>query len=96
VTLGRIFSCSHDRDHVHPHIHDNSYTGNYAKHAIHPPKINTTKFKEIFLLVILQRERGVIEKKSICSRSIEKNVLQSKSIEKREKESMTPTKIKAR
>jgi hypothetical protein len=30
----------------------------------------------------LQKERGVI-KKSICSRSIEKNVLQSKSIEKK-------------
>jgi hypothetical protein len=38
VTLGRIFSCSHDRDHVHPHIHANSYTRSYAKHAIHPTK----------------------------------------------------------
>jgi hypothetical protein len=72
VTLGRIFSCFHDRDHVHPHIHANSYTGSYAKHAIHPPKINTPKFKEISLLVTLQKERWVIEKKSICSRSIEK------------------------
>jgi hypothetical protein len=63
VTLVRIFSCFHDRDHVHPHIHANSYTGSYAKHAIHPPKINTPKFKEISLLVILQKERGVIEKK---------------------------------
>jgi hypothetical protein len=53
VTLGRIFSCFHDRDHVHPHIHANSYTGSYSKHAIHPPKINTPKFKEISLLVIL-------------------------------------------
>jgi hypothetical protein len=86
VTLGRIFSCFHYRDHVHPHIHANSYTGSYAKHAIHPPKINTPKFKEISLLVILQKERRVIEKKeSICSRSIEKNVLQSKSIEKKRK-----------
>jgi hypothetical protein len=83
VTLGRIFSCFHDRDHVHPHIHANSYNGSYAKHAIHPPKINTPKFKEISLLVILQKERGVIGEKSICSRSIEKNVLQSKNIEKR-------------
>jgi hypothetical protein len=63
VTLVRIFSCFHGRDHIHPHIHANSYTGSYAKHAIHPPKINTPKFKEISLLVILQKERGVIEKK---------------------------------
>jgi hypothetical protein len=34
-------------------------------------KINTAKSKEISLLVILQKERGVIEK-CICSRSIEK------------------------
>jgi hypothetical protein len=38
---------------------------------------------------------GSLEK-SICSKSIEKNVLQSKSIEKREKESTTSSKIKAR
>jgi hypothetical protein len=62
VTLGRIFSCFHDRDHVHPHIHANSYFRSYAKHAIHPPKINTPKFKAICLLVIFQEERGVIEK----------------------------------
>jgi hypothetical protein len=74
ATLVRIFSCFYHRDHVHPHIHDNSYTGSYTKHAIHPPKINTPKSKEISLLVILQKQRGVIEK-SICSRSIEKNVL---------------------
>jgi hypothetical protein len=77
VTLGRIISCFHDQDHVHPHIHANSYTGSYAKHVIHPPKINTPKSKDISLLVILQKERGVIEKKrkreSICSRSIEKS-----------------------
>jgi hypothetical protein len=94
VTLGRIFSCFHDRDHVHPHTHANSYTGSYAKHVIHPPKINTPKFKEISLLVILQKERGVIEKKkkkkSICSRSIGKNVLQSKSIEKKRKRRHDP------
>jgi hypothetical protein len=95
VILVRIFSCFHDRDHVHPHIHANSYTGRYTKHAIHPPKINTPKFKKISLLVFLQKERGVIGKKeeSICSRSIEKIVLQSKSIKK---ESMAPSKIKAR
>jgi hypothetical protein len=63
VTLGRIFSCFYDRDHVHPHIHANSYTRSYAKHAIHAPKINTPKFKEMSLLVFLQKERGVIEKK---------------------------------
>jgi hypothetical protein len=62
VTLVRIFSCFHDRDHVHPNIHANSYIGSYTKQAIHPPKINTPKFKEISLLVILQKERGVIEK----------------------------------
>jgi hypothetical protein len=65
VTLDRKFSCFHDRDHVHPHIHANSYTGSYTKHAIHPPKINTPKFKEISLLVILQKERGVIGKKRV-------------------------------
>jgi hypothetical protein len=59
VTLGRIFSCFHDRDHVHPHIHANSYTWSYAKYAIHPPKINTPMFKEISLLVNLAKgERG--------------------------------------
>jgi hypothetical protein len=51
VTLVRIFSCFHDQDHIHPHIHANSYTGSYAKHVIHPPKkINTPKFKEISLI----------------------------------------------
>jgi hypothetical protein len=44
------------------YIHANSYTGINAKHAIHPQKINTPKFKEIYLLVFLQRERGVIKK----------------------------------
>jgi hypothetical protein len=58
-----MFSCFHDRDHVHPHICANSYTRSYAKHAIHPLKINTPKSKEISLLVILQKEGGVIEKK---------------------------------
>jgi hypothetical protein len=62
VTLGTVFSYFHDRDHVHPHTHANSYTWIYAKHVIHPPKINTPKFKEIFHLVFLQKERGVIEK----------------------------------
>jgi hypothetical protein len=96
------FSCFHDRDHVHPHIHANSYTGSYAKHAIHPPKIDTPKSKIFSLLVILQKERGVIEKKrkkenEYMLKKQRKNVLQSKSIEKkREKESMTPSKIKSR
>jgi hypothetical protein len=81
VTLGRIFSCFHDRYHIHPHIHANSYTGSYAKHAIHPPKISTPSSKEISLLAKGER---VIEK-SICSRSIEKNVLQAKSIEKKKR-----------
>jgi hypothetical protein len=63
VILGRIFSCFHDQDHVHPHIHANFHTESYAKHAIHPPKINAPKFKEVSLLVFLQKERGVIEKK---------------------------------
>jgi hypothetical protein len=88
VTPGRIFSCFHDRDHVHPHINANSYIGSYAKYAIHPPKINTPKFKEISLFAFLQKDRGV--KKSICSRNIEKNVLQSKSIEKRVKHDPPP------
>jgi hypothetical protein len=65
VTLGRIFSCFHDRDHVNPHIHANPYTRSYAKHAIHPPKINTPKPKEISLLVILQKKRGVIKRKKV-------------------------------
>jgi hypothetical protein len=83
VILGRIFSCFHDRDHVHPHIHANSYTGSYAKHAIHPPKINAPKFKEISLLVFLQKERGIIEK-SICSRSIGKKCAPTKEHRKKE------------
>jgi hypothetical protein len=90
VTLGRIFSFSHDRDHVHPHIHANSYTWSYAKHAIHPPKINTPKFKEISLLVILQTERGVIGKKGIFSRSVEKSAPIKDHRKKSKKESMTP------
>jgi hypothetical protein len=95
VTLGRIFSCSHDRDHIHQHIHANSYTVCYAKHVIHPPKINTPKSKEISLLVFLQkRNKGHWKKESICSRSIEKNVFQSKSIEK--SETWPPSKIKER
>jgi hypothetical protein len=94
VTLNRKFSCFDDRDHVHPHIHANSYIGSYAKHSIHPPKLNTPKSKEISL-VILQKERGVIEK-SICSRIIERNVLQSKSIEKRIKHDPLQNKSKRR
>jgi hypothetical protein len=74
VTLGRIFACFHDRDHVHPHIHANSYTGSYVKHASHPPKIITPKFKEISLLVILQKEIEVIEKKVYAQQGYRKNV----------------------
>ena len=59
VTLGRIFSCSHDPNHVHPHIQANSYTGSYAKHAIHPPKINTPNFLRDYSSCILPKgERG--------------------------------------
>jgi hypothetical protein len=43
-------------------------------------KINTAKSKEISLLVILQKERGVIEIKYMLKKH-RKNVLQSKSIE---------------
>jgi hypothetical protein len=87
VTLGRIFSCFHDREHVHPHKHANSYTGSYAKHAIHPPKINTPKFKEISLLVFLQKERGVIKKRKYMLKKHRKKIcmLQSKSTEKKRK-----------
>jgi hypothetical protein len=89
VTLGRFFSCFHDRDHIHQHIQANSYIRSYAKHAIHPPKINTPKSKEISLIVILQKERGVIEKKAkkeYMPKNHRQNVLQSKSIEKIKKE----------
>jgi hypothetical protein len=44
-------------------MHANSYSRSYAKPTIHPPKINTPKFKEISLLIFLQKERGVVEKK---------------------------------
>jgi hypothetical protein len=64
VNLVRIFSCFHDQDHVHPHTHANSITGSYPKHAIHPPKINTPKFKEISLLVFLKKERGSLKKEN--------------------------------
>jgi hypothetical protein len=70
VTLGRIFSWFHDRDHVHPHIYANSYTGSYSKHAIHPPKISTPSSKEISLLA--KGERGHWKKrrkrKNKCSK----------------------------
>jgi hypothetical protein len=77
VTLGRIFSCFHDRDHVHPHIHANSYIGSYAKHVIHPPK-KVLQVPKRFLL--FQKEKGVIEKKerkrkNKCSKSIEKRYI---------------------
>jgi hypothetical protein len=77
VTLGRIFSCFHDRDHVHPYIHANSYTGSYAKHAIHPPKISTPSSKEISL--VAKGEMGQWKKierkrKNKCSKKHRKNV----------------------
>jgi hypothetical protein len=80
VTLGRIFSCFHDRDHVYPHIHANSYTENYAKHALHPPKISTPSSKEISLLAKGYRGHW---KKEYMLKKHRKNVIQSKSIEKR-------------
>jgi hypothetical protein len=87
VTLGRIFSCFHDRDHVHTHTLANFHTGSYAKHVIHPSKINTPKYKEISLIVILQKERGVIEKKFMLKKRKYKYndiyILQSRSIGKR-------------
>jgi hypothetical protein len=90
VTLGRIFSCFHDRDHVRPHIVANSYIGSYAKHAIHPPKINTPKFKEISLLVILQKERGVIKKYML--KKHRKKCAPIKEHRKKRNESITPPK----
>jgi hypothetical protein len=52
--------------------------------------------KEISLLVILQKERGVIKKKYMLKKH-RKNVLQSKSIEKvKKKESMTPLQNKSK
>jgi hypothetical protein len=84
VTLGRIFSCFHDRDHIHPHIHANSYTKRYAKYAIHPPKINTPKFKEISLLVFLQNERGAIEKQRVYAQEAQKKCAPIKEHRKKE------------
>jgi hypothetical protein len=55
-SFAKLFVTLGDRDHVHPHIHANSYTGSYAKHAIHPPKISTPSSKEISLLA--KGERG--------------------------------------
>jgi hypothetical protein len=63
VTLVRIFSCFNDRDHVHPHIHANSYTGSYAKHAIHPPKINTPKYERFLFLLSCKRREGSLKRK---------------------------------
>jgi hypothetical protein len=85
VTLGRIFSCFHDRDHIHSHIHANSFIGSYAKHAIHPPKISTPSFNEISLLVILWKERGVIEK-----------IYAQEAYKKERKKPWPPSKTKAR
>jgi hypothetical protein len=95
VTLGRIFSCFHDRDHVHPHIYANSYTGSYAKHAIHPPKIYF-KVQRDFSCILAKGERGHRKKESICSRSIEKNCAPIKEHKKKEKESMTPLQNKSK
>jgi hypothetical protein len=63
VTLGRIFSCFHDRDHVHPHIHANFHTESYTKHAIHPPNINTPKSKIDFSSFNLAKGEGSLKKK---------------------------------
>jgi hypothetical protein len=89
VTLGRIFSCSHDRDHIHQHIHANSYTVCYAKHVIHPPNINTPKSKEISLLVFLQKgERGHWKKREYMLKKHRKKCVPIK--EHRKKWNMTP------
>jgi hypothetical protein len=68
VTLGRIFSCSHDRDHVHPHIHANSQSGSYEK-TCHPSKINTPSSKEFSSW---KRRNGSLKKRKNAQRSIEK------------------------
>jgi hypothetical protein len=86
MTLGRIFSCSHDRDHIHPHIQANFHIGSYAKHAIHPPKINTPKFLRDFSPCILAKgEKGHQKKKMYMLKKHRKSiyVLQSKSIGKK-------------
>jgi hypothetical protein len=71
LTLGRNFSCFHDRVRAHPHIHANSYTGSYEKHAIHPPKISTPSSKDISLLA--KEERGHWKKRKIkCSKKHKK------------------------
>jgi hypothetical protein len=72
VTLGRIFSCFLCRDHIHPHIHDNSYTGSYTKHAIHPSKINTpttvttTNHRSCEMTVSLGPQRTLVTKSASC------------------------------
>jgi hypothetical protein len=94
VTLCRIFSCFHDWDHVHPHIHANSCTGSYAKHAIHLPKINTPKFQRDFSSCVLAKgERGHWKKYML--KKHRKKCAPIKEHRKKEW-SMTPSKIKAR
>jgi hypothetical protein len=52
-------------------------------------------FKEVSLLVILQKERGVIGKKYMLKKH-RKNVLQSKSIEKKRKRKHDPLQNKSK
>jgi hypothetical protein len=49
-------------------------------------------FKDISLLVILQKERGVIEKKSIRSRIIEKIIIKYAPIKEHRKKHDPPPK----
>jgi hypothetical protein len=96
VTLGRIFSCSHDQDHLHPHIQANFHTGSYTTHAIHPPKINTPKLLRYFSCILAKGEWGHQKKKSICSKSIEKIYKFAQIKEHRKNEALPPSKIKSR
>jgi hypothetical protein len=54
-----------------------------CKYAIHPAKINTPKFKEVSLLIIIAKGERGHRKKYMLKKHI-KNVLQSKSTEKRQ------------
>jgi hypothetical protein len=94
VTLGRFFSCFHDRDHVHPHTYANFHTGSYTKHAIHLPKKITPKFLRYFSSCILAKGERCHQKKYMLKKN-RKNiyVLQSKSIEKMMKQD-SPPKVK--
>jgi hypothetical protein len=55
-------------------------------------KINTPKFKEIYLVVILQKERGVIEKRYM----LKKHRKKCAPIKEHRKKSMTPLQNKSK